>query len=149
MSRLDEDKIKECKIVFDMFDKEKVGKIHIDNLEDVIRILGGAPSQEEMNEIIIGLNNKVRGGMVDFKKFLNILQNQLDTQDSENDLIQEFSKLDSEGKGKIKESDLRRLMSDYENALTNEEIEEIMLDADIDEDGYVDYVKFVKILIGG
>jgi calmodulin len=102
-----------------------------------------------MNEIIIGLNNKVRGGMVDFKKFLNILQNQLDTQDSENDLIQEFSKLDGEGKGKIKESDLRKLMSDYENALTNKEMEEIMLDTDIDEDGYVDYVKFVKTLIGG
>lgn len=148
MSRLDEDKIKECKIVFDMFDKEKVGKIHTDNLEDIIRILGGAPSQDEMHEIIIGLNNKTRGGMVDFQKFINILQKQLDMQDNEDDLIKEFSKLDSEGNGKIKESDLRRLMSDYENALTNEEIEEIMLDADVDENGYVDYVKFVKILLG-
>ena len=49
---IDEDKLKECKIVFDMFDKDKDGKITTNELGDVMRILGAAPSQIELEETI-------------------------------------------------------------------------------------------------
>ena len=72
----------------------------------------------------------------------------METQDSEEDLIDEFKKLDVEGNGKITESALRNLMSNYENALSSEEIEEIIQEAHVDDDGNIDYAKFVKVLLG-
>ena len=39
-------------------------------------------------------------------------------------------------------------MSNYENALSSEEIEEIIQEAHVDDDGNIDYAKFVKVLLG-
>ena len=39
-------------------------------------------------------------------------------------------------------------MSKYENPLSNEEIEEIIQEANVDSNGEIDYVNFTKILLG-
>ena len=56
--------------------------------------------------------------------------------------------MDNEGNGKITETDLRNLMSNYDNALNSEEIEEIIQEAHVDSDGNIDYTRFVKVLLG-
>ena len=144
---IEEDKLKECKIVFDMFDKDKDGKITTNELGDVMRILGAAPSQIELEETIKAIE-KNGNNLIEFKKFMMIYRRKMETQDSEEDLIDEFKKLDVEGNGKITESALRKLMSNYENALSSEEIEEIIQEAHVDDDGNIDYAKFVKVLLG-
>ena len=144
---IEEDKLKECKIVFDMFDKDKDGKITTNELGDVMRILGAAPSQIELEETIKAIENN-GNNFTESKKFMMIYRRKMETQDSEEDLIDEFKKLDVEGNGKITESALRNLMSNYENALSSEEIEEIIQEAHVDDDGNIDYAKFVKVLLG-
>lgn len=144
---IEEDKLKECKIVFDMFDKDKDGKITTFELGDVMRILGAAPSQIELEEIIRGVE-KSGGNLIDFKKFMTLYQRKMEYQDNEEDLLEEFKKMDNEGNGKITETDLRNLMSNYDNALNSEEIEEIIQEAHVDSDGNIDYTRFVKVLLG-
>ena len=122
---IEEDKLKECKIVFDMFDKDKDGKITTNELGDVMRILGAAPSQIELEETIKAIE-KNGNNLIEFKKFMMIYRRKMETQDSEEDLIDEFKKLDVEGNGKITESALRNLMSNYDNALSSEEIDNMI-----------------------
>ena len=147
MYSLPEDKIKECKVVFDMFDNDKDGKISAKILGDVIRICGGAPSQNEMENIIKGLE-KTNNNKIDFEQFLMLLKKKLDTQDSPEDLINEFKKLDKKGNGTISASDLKKLMTNYENALTPQEVNIILEEAKVDGNGYINIEKFVKILMG-
>ena len=64
---IEEDKLKECKIVFDMFDKDKDGKITTNELGDVMRILGAAPSQIELEETIKSIE-KNGNNLIEFKK---------------------------------------------------------------------------------
>ena len=143
----DDDKLKECKIVFDMFDKDKDGLISINKLGDIMRILGAAPSKIELDNLIYNLESN-NNNLISFDNFLILLKNKLENQDSEEDIINEFRKLDKNGNGKITESDLRNLMSKYENPLSNEEIEEIIQEANVDSNGEIDYVNFTKILLG-
>ena len=56
---------------------------------------------------------------IPFDIFIKLLERLLSTQDSEEDLINEFMKMDKVGDGTISESDLRNLMSNYENPLNS------------------------------
>ena len=147
MSQLDEDKIKECKLIFDMFDEDKDEQIKINLLGDCLRICGAAPSQQELKMIIKNLEDNKRE-YIDFETFLKLLEKLLLKQDSEEDLINEFMKIDKVGDGTILESDLRKLMSNYDNPLNSQEIEEIIEEANADENGYINIQRFVKMLLG-
>ena len=144
---LDSDKLKECKIVFDMFDKDKDGLISIKQLGDIMRILGAAPSKIELDNLIYNLESN-NNNLISFDNFIILLKNKLENQDSEEDIINEFRKLDKKNNGKINENDLRNLMSKYENPLSNEEIEEIIKEANVDSNNEIDYINFTKILLG-
>ena len=143
----DDDKLKECKIVFDMFDKDKDGLISINRLGDIMRILGAAPSKIELDNLIYNLESN-NNNLISFDNFLILLKNKLENQYSEEDIINEFRKLDKKNNGKINENDLRNLMSKYENPLSNEEIEEIIKEANVDSNNEIDYINFTKILLG-
>ena len=147
MSQLDEDKIKECKLIFDMFDEDKDEQIKINLLGDCLRICGAAPSQQELKMIIKNLEDNKRE-YIDFETFLKLLEKLLLKQDSEEDLINEFMKIDKVGDGTILESDLRKLMSNYDNPLNSQEIEDIIEEANVDENGYINIKRFVKVLLG-
>ena len=147
MSQLDDDKIKECKLIFDMFDEDKDEQITINLLGDGLRICGAAPSQQEIKMIIKNLEDNKRE-FINFETFLKLLEKLLLKQDSEEDLINEFMKIDKVGDGTILESDLRKLMSNYDNPLNSQEIEEIIEEANADENGYINIQRFVKMLLG-
>ena len=147
MSQLDDDKIKECKLIFDMFDEDKDEQITINLLGDCLRICGAAPSQQEIKMIIKNLEDNKRE-FINFETFLKLLEKLLLKQDSEEDLINEFMKIDKVGDGTILESDLRKLMSNYDNPLNSQEIEEIIEEANADENGYINIQRFLKMLLG-
>ena len=143
----EEDKLKECQLIFDMFDEDKDNQITIKELGDCLRICGAAPSQQELNIIIKNLEDNKKE-LISFETFIKLLERFLSTQDSEEDLIKEFMKIDQLGDGTISESDLRKLMSNYENPLNSQEIDDIIHEANVDENGYINIQRFVKILLG-
>ena len=147
MSTLEEDKLKECKIIFDMFDENKDNKISLNELGDILRICGAAPSQQELMMIIKNLEENGNEN-ISFEIFIKLLERLLNTQDSEEDLINEFRKIDKVGDGTMAASDLKKLMSNYENPLQSQEIDEIIQEANVDENGYINIQRFVKILLG-
>ena len=147
MSMLEEDKLKECKLIFDMFDEDKDEQILIDVLGDCLRICGAAPSQQELDKIIKKYENS-KEQSISFEIFIKLLERLLISQDSEEDLINEFTKIDHVGDGTITKSDLINLMSNYENPLSTEEIDEIMQEVNADENGYINIQRLVKLLLG-
>ena len=147
MSSLDEDKLKECKIIFEMFDSDKDTKITTNELGDCLRVCGAAPSQQDL-EMIINEFEENGKKFISFEEFLTTFESLLQNQDTEEDIINEFKKLDKLNNGTISEADLRQLMGNYQNALSPEEIEDIIQEANVDENGYINIEKFTKILLG-
>ena len=144
---LEEDKLKECKLIFDIFDENKDEQISIDVLGDCLRICGAAPSQQELDKITKKYENS-KEQSISFEIFIKLLERLLISQDSEEDLINEFTKIDHVGDGTITKSDLINLMSNYENPLSTEEIDEIMQEVNADENGYINIQRLVKLLLG-
>ncbi|MCQ2816190.1 MAG: hypothetical protein MJ252_02880 [archaeon] len=141
---IDEEKAKECKVVFELFDEDHDGLISKDKLPDVMRALGAAPSFEDVSIYM----KKIRGPNFDFKSFMNFFTDKYCNQDTEEDLIAEMSKLDNKGEGTIPRAELIDLMKNYENPLSKDQIDEVLKMADPEETGEIDIEHFIKGLMG-
>lgn len=144
---LTDDQVTELKDAFDLFDKNKDGRITTSELGVVMRSLGQDPTETELrdmvNEIDIDGN-----GTIEFPEFIAMMAKKLkDGGDPEEDLREAFKVFDKDNNGFISQSELRLVMTNLGEKLTDDELEEMILEADIDGDGQVNYEEFVGIMV--
>ena len=146
MSTLTDEKIKECKIIFDLIDKDKDTKITPEELGPALRVCGASPSQQELEMAIQSSGDK--SNLINFEKFIDIYEKLINNQDSEEDIINELKKVDKNGSGNITVKDLRSLLANYGDVLTKEEVDDVVQEANADKNGNINIEKFAKILLG-
>ena len=146
MSILTDEKLKECKIIFDLIDKDKDTKISPEELGPALRVCGASPSQQELEMVIQSSGDQ--SNLITFEKFIDIYEKLINNQDSEDDIINELKKLDKNGAGNITVNDLKSLLANYGEVLTKEEIDDIIQEANADKSGNINIEKFAKILLG-
>jgi calmodulin len=134
---LTEEQIAEFKEAFQIFDKDGDGSITTKELGTVMRSLGQNPSEEELQKMIEEVD-KDGSGTIDFKEFLTLMARKMNDTDTEEELIDAF---------KVSAHELRFVMTTAGEQLTNEEIDEMIREADIDGDGYIDYEEFVRMMM--
>ena len=71
----------------------------------------------------------------------------LDDTDSEEEIGAAFAVFDRDGSGTISTSDFRHIMSNLGERLTDDEMEEMMREANVDADGKVNYNDFLKSMM--
>lgn len=141
-----EEKSREIKEAFDMFDRDKDGKINNNELNNVMKALGYNLTEKEISEIM-GENDNDNDGKLKFEEVLNMLNNRSKEIDTEDELIEAFRLFDKEGKGYIATEDIKHLLLMIGESMSNEEIEEIVTQADMDSDGKVSYQDFAKLML--
>jgi calmodulin len=139
---LPEDKITECKVVFDLFDKNKDGSIVTKELGDVMIALGANPTQSELQEMINEVD-KDGPGKIEFKEFLELFAKKMKVPETKEDLIKAFETVDKDGNGIISAQAFKHFMTT--RGFTDEEADKLAREADIDGDGYINYYEYVSI----
>ncbi|KAG0186764.1 hypothetical protein DFQ28_007318 [Apophysomyces sp. BC1034] len=84
-------------------------------------------------------------GRLDFDAFLAIMERQ-HQRNAEEGILYVFEMLDTDKDGLISGNDLQRLIVDSGESVTQDELKEMVLAADVDGDGLINYEEFVKIL---
>jgi calmodulin len=143
---LTEEQIAEFKEAFQIFDKDGDGMITTKELGTVMRSLGQNPSEEEL-KVMIEEVDADGSGTIDFKEFLGLMARKMKETDTEEELIEAFKVFDRDGNGVISAHELRFVMTTAGEQLTDDEIEEMIREADIDGDGYIDYEEFVRMMM--
>jgi calmodulin len=143
---LTEEQIAEFKEAFQIFDKDGDGSITTKELGTVMRSLGQNPSEEELS-IMIEEVDEDGSGTIDFKEFLGLMARKMKETDTEEELIEAFKVFDRDGNGLISAHELRFVMTTAGEQLTDEEIEEMIREADEDNDGYINYEEFVRMMM--
>jgi calmodulin len=146
VENLTDEKIMEFKAAFELFDKDRNGKITSKELGTVMRGLGQNPTEEELKQIIreVDLDGN---GTIDFKEFLCLMVKKMKDTDTDEELLEAFKVFDRDGNGFITSHELRNVMNSLGENLTPEEIEEMIKEADLDNDGQIDYEEFVKMMM--
>ena len=76
---------------------------------------------------------------MDFQEFLTMMAKMLKQGDSEEELLEAFKVFDKDGNGQISAAELRHVMTNLGEKLTDEQVDEMIKEADIDGDGHVNY----------
>ena len=136
--QLTEEQIAEFKEAFSLFDKDGDGTITTKELGTVMRSLGQNPTEAELQDMI----NEVDAdgnGTIDFPEFLTMMARKMKETDSEEEIREAFRVFDKDGNGFISAAELRHVMTNLGEKLTDEEVDEMIREADIDGDGQVNY----------
>ena len=145
---LTEEQIADFKEAFSLFDQNGDGTIRTRELGIVMRSLGQNPTAAELQDMVneVGADGN---GTIDFPEFLTIMARKFATKtdDSEDELREAFKVFDKDGDGFISASELRHVMVNLGERLTDEEVDEMVREADIDGDGQINYEEFVKMMM--
>ena len=88
---------------------------------------------------IISIFPNSGNGTIDFPEFLTMMARKMKDTDSEEEIREAFRVFDKDGNGFISAAELRHVMTNLGEKLTDEEVDEMIREADIDGDGQVNY----------
>ena len=140
------EKRKEYQDAFEMFDKDKDGAITARELGNMMRSIGQNPTDEEVMAMIkeVDLNSD---GKIELDEFITLMaRNSPDTQ-TEDEVINAFRVFDKEGNGVIATAELKHSMMTVGDKMTEAEADEMIHEADIDDDGVINYEEFVRMMM--
>ena len=129
-----------------MFDKNKDGKITIMELANVMRSLNLDPTEEELKEMIdeVDLDGN---GEIDFEEFVTLMNRRSKETDTEEVILNAFRVFDIEGNGLLSITDMRHIMINMTDYGSEDDLDDILINADTDGDGFIKYEEFIRMLL--
>lgn len=135
---MSEEQIAEYKEAFSLFDKDGDGTIDATELGTVMRSLGQNPTESELTDMINEIDID-HSGTIDFDEFKAMMIAKDENRSPEDDLKEAFKVFDKDNNGFISAKELKEVMTSLGENLTDEELGEMIKEADIDGDGEVNY----------
>ncbi|CAG9826570.1 unnamed protein product [Diabrotica balteata] len=142
---LSEDQVAEFKEAFMLFDKDEDGTITMAELGVVMRSLGQRPTETELRDMVNEVDQD-GNGTIEFNEFLQMMSKKMKDADGEEELKEAFRVFDKNNDGLISSNELRHVMTSLGERLSEEEVDDMIKEADLDGDGQVNYEEFVTIL---
>ncbi len=124
---------------------EILGTIDTKELKVAMRALGFEASKEELRKLVSQVD-KDGSGTVDFTEFLDIMTSKMGDRDSREEMIKAFRLFDDDETGKISFRNLKRVALELGESISDEELQEMIDEADRDGDGEVSQDEFIKIM---
>mmetsp|Transcript_16625 Transcript_16625/g.39793 ORF Transcript_16625/g.39793 Transcript_16625/m.39793 type:complete len:503 (+) Transcript_16625:179-1687(+) len=134
---------------FVMLDRDNSGGINIKNIADSLKALNVVKSQEEIEGMLQRFNFR-RTGRIDFDEFCIMMgpaYYSRKTASEEEELRNTFMALDFQRKGTINPSQLKEVMSRLGQSTTDQEVSDMVRQADRNRDGVIDYNDFKSLLM--
>ena len=144
-AELSDEQIAEFREAFRMFDKDGSGSITSAELGNVMKSLGQNPDCGELDEYIKQVDTD-GNGTISFQEFCEMMAKQIKESDPEEEMVAAFKVFDKNGDGKISRAEFGQVMENLGEKLTKEELDDLIGESDLNNDGQVDYNEFVKMM---
>lgn len=164
-SELSEDQLNSINEAFAVIDVEKTGKIASKNLKVrwniftlylvwkttvaylqlAMRALGFEPRREEIKNIL-STHVKDDSEFITLEQFVSIMSEKIADKGAKEEIMKAFRLFDNDQTGKISFKNLQRVAQELGENLTEEELKEMIQEADQDNDGEVNQDEFLRIM---
>lgn len=112
----------------------------------MMRSMGQAPSEQQIKEMVAEIDVDGTGEMT-FQHFLTMMMRRMQERDSEDDLCEAFRVFDRENTGAMPLAELRHMLCNLGEKLSEDEAAEVLKDVSPDGEGNVKYGDFVRVLM--
>merc|ERR1711976_583398 len=129
----------------DLFDTDGSGSIDAKELKVAMRALGFEPNKEEIQKMISDVDDD-GSGTIEFSEFLQMMSQKILNRDPKDDILKAFRLFDDDETGKISFKNLKRVAKELGERMTDEELQEMIDEADRDGDGEVNEEEFLRIM---
>ena len=148
MEEIPESKIQQFREAFEQFDKDNDGSISLRELSQVLKSLhlSNDFTQDQINSVMEKAGNSNTGKM-NVDDFISIMSAKYKDTDTAEEVIAAFRTFDKDGNGTIPANELKHIMITLGERLTDEEVDEMIREADINGDGFIYYEDFVKSML--
>ena len=130
---------------FNMLDTNHDGTINSQKIGELMRKLGKNPTEAQLTQII-GNIVKNNSKQIVFDDFVELMEQKNKENDPEIEIINMFQIFNKENNGLISNEELFHIIRTFGETLTDEEIHEIITEADVDGDGFINYEEFVRMM---
>ncbi|KAJ4463006.1 putative Cell division control protein 31 [Paratrimastix pyriformis] len=142
---LTEEQRQEIREAFDLFDTDGSGTIDAKELKVAMRALGFEPKKDEVKKMIADID-KDGTGTIDFNAFLEMMTTKMAEKDPREEILKAFRLFDDDDTGKISFKNLKRVAKELGENMTDEELQEMIDEADRDGDGEINEEEFLRIM---
>lgn len=135
----------DIKEAFDLFDPNGTGTIDPKELKVAMRALGFEPKKEEIKKMVAEID-KDESGKIRFEEFLHLMTIKMAEKDVKEEILKAFKLFDDDNTGKISFANLKRVAETLGENLTDEELQEMIEEADRDGDNEINQEEFFRIM---
>ena len=144
--RIPEEVLSEYQDLFDSYDLNKTGEIERKEMKTILKKLGKESTNEEIEQIWKSMN-KIESDytisfddFVEFIKRYNLSKNSMST----DDIINAFEIFDKNHDGTISINEFKHILMALGQKFSEDEVNEIITEIDLDNNGKINYRDFVE-----
>jgi centrin-1 len=143
--QLTEEQLEEIKEAFNLFDTDRSGSIDLRELKAAMRALGFDVKKEEVVKMLASVD-KDGNGEITLDEFIQMMTGKMSERDSQEEIMKVFQLFDEEKTGFITFRNLKKICQELGENLSDEDINEMIEEADRNKDGKVDADEFYRIM---
>lgn len=128
--------------LFKAIDTDNSGTITVDELRNALFHWGHKISSMELEQLM-RFADVDGNGTIDYKEFVAATMH-LSKLEKEDIMKKTFAELDKDGNGRISEDELRESLASF--GIAHNDVHELIVAADKDNDGSVDYQEFLQLM---
>ncbi|OLL23723.1 Cell division control protein 31 [Neolecta irregularis DAH-3] len=142
---LAEEQRHEIKEAFELFDTNKDGAIDYHELKVAMRALGFEAKKPEVLKILHD-NDRTGRGIISYDDFARVMTERIAARNPLDEVRRAFALFDDDNTGTISIRNLRRVAKELGENLDEEELEAMIAEFDLDQDGEINEEEFIKIM---
>lgn len=146
VENLSEEQMTAFKEAFQIYGTHGELTIASKDLGKVMRALGTNPTESELVDFTTELDPEGMGS-IDFPAFVPVMKRKLKDSDTIEELFEAFKVLDKEGIGRIPSDEFRYLMVTMGEKMREEEVDDMVKEADGRGDGFILWEEYAKHLM--
>ncbi|CAD5210908.1 unnamed protein product [Bursaphelenchus okinawaensis] len=144
---LTKEQVEEFKEAFELFDKDGDGRVTAVELGIVMQSLGHTPTEQELIDMVNEIDEDGNGS-IELEEFVKMMSRKVKDTETEKELQEAFQVFDKDNDGYISAVELRFVMMNLGEDLSEDEVCEMIREADLDGDGKVNFTEFVYMMKG-
>lgn len=139
--------MEELREAYTLFDESGDGKISVREMKVILRSLGQNPRESEIKDLMKSIGGGDGCEETDFEGFLKLMRKKLNEPEMDEEMFEAFKTFDKEGKGYYDVNEMREVLAQYGEKLTEQEAQQLFRDIDLNGDGKIEFEDFVYMMM--